>query len=507
MEICPTCARGTLDLPGGWKAESNDGLMAIWLHDTLTRERRELAVGEGVPFKFYCCGPTVYGPAHIGNFRTFLIQDVLRRVLEVAGADVVHVRNITDVDDKTIHASRAEGVPLQAFTRRWEEKFHADCVALNMLAPHHEPRATEHIGEQIAMIEALIANGHAYCSGDGSVYFRIASCPHYGQLSHLDPASLRSQTQTSGDRVNRADEYSRDAVSDFALWKTRKAEDGEVYWQSPWGEGRPGWHIECSAMSQKYLGETFDLHGGGVDLCFPHHENEIAQSECATGQRPFVRHWFHSAHLMVEGEKMSKSLGNLYTLDDLIGKGHSPRTVRYALLAGHYRQQLNFTENGLHAAAAALAKLEKWLLPILNNVGLSPEEFRGRITARATCSTGMFAPAWAHLCNDLNVPAAIGELFGALPDLNDPAYSQVAVLGQLDALGGILHALGIELFTETQDAGSAEAPEAVIKIAEQRWQAKQARDFATADRLRDDLAVEGWHVVDTADGYELKPNT
>lgn len=478
--------------------------MPIRLQDTLSREIRPLQPADGQTLGFYCCGPTVYGPAHIGNFRTFLAQDILRRTLEVDGMVVKHVRNVTDVDDKTIRQSQAEGETLTAFTEKWTVKFHQDCERLNLLAPHEEPRATDHIPEQIAMIEKLVAGGHAYVSGDGSVYFKVKACEHYGELARLDRDALRTQSTNSAGDSNDADEYDRESVSDFALWKARKPEDGDNYWPSPWGEGRPGWHIECSAMSTRYLGDSFDLHGGGVDLCFPHHENEIAQSECATGTRPFVRHWFHSAHLMVEGAKMSKSLGNLYTLDDLVGKGHSPMAVRWTLLAGHYRQQLNFTENGLKAAASALAKLEKTLAPILERLGVTREEFRNWITPTPLVSTGVFAPAWEALCDDLNVPAALGEVFSALKDLNDPDFDKLALAGQIQGLGGLLYALGLDLFTEMEDAPAA-APEAVVALAQQRWEAKQRKDFASADALRAEIQAAGWQVLDRKDGFELEP--
>lgn len=291
------------------------------LHDTLTRTERELSPSDGKTFRFYCCGPTVYGPAHIGNFRTFVLQDVFRRTLETGGTRTLHVRNLTDVDDKTIRDSQSAGKSLKDFTAFWTEKFHTDCKALALLPPHIEPSAIEHIPQQIAMISALVEKGHAYPSGDGSVYFKISSFPDYGKLSRLDTREL-DLGKTQNARAN-ADEYEKDSISDFVLWKARRDEDGENFWPSPWGDGRPGWHLECSAMIQEYLGESFDLHGGGEDLVFPHHENEIAQSQCACGGN-FAAHWFHSTHLLVDGGKMSKSKGNLYTLEDLEEKASLP---------------------------------------------------------------------------------------------------------------------------------------------------------------------------------------
>ncbi|RFC49660.1 MAG: cysteinyl-tRNA synthetase, partial [Verrucomicrobia bacterium] len=322
--------------------------MALKLFDSLKREIRELSPSQpdGV-FRFYNCGPTVYAPAHIGNFRTFVINDVLRRLLELEfGADKVkHVRNLTDVDDRTIGQSKKEGHPLGEITKKWTDLFHQDCDALNCLRPHVEPTATGHIPEQVDMIEVLMKKGNAYRAPDGSVYFKIASFPDYGALSRIKERELKV-TNSAFDADH------KDDVGDFALWKAYKPEDdGDVQWPGPQGAsaGRPGWHIECSAMIKKHLGETIDLHTGGVDLLFPHHENEIAQSQCCNGTT-FARHWYHSEHLLVDGTTMSKSKGNYYTLGDLVAKGYSPVALRYALLMGHPRKQLNFTLDSLHAA-------------------------------------------------------------------------------------------------------------------------------------------------------------
>ncbi len=472
--------------------------------NTMTRLKTELKpVDADNVFKMYCCGPTVYGPAHIGNFRTFLIQDVLRRTLEAAGVKVKHVRNITDVDDKTIRESRKLGVSLKDFTKRWEDKFHADCAALNMLPPSVEPRATEHIKEQLELVEKLVENGHAYVSDDGSVYFKISTFPDYGKLSGLDPESLRTQNVNSAGDANVADEYERDSVSDFALWKGRKPEDGENFWKSPWGEGRPGWHIECSAMSKKYLGDTFDLHGGGVDLCFPHHENEIAQSRCASGAKESVRTWFHSAHLMVEGAKMSKSLGNLYTLDDLEKRGYTPMQVRYALISGHYRQQLNFTFKGLDDAKSALAKMLKSLKACLAALGISEGEFKGFVRPGAVFEGTAFEPAWRALCDDLNVPKAEGEIFTAF------SGKSVKTLEDIKAFGSLMYALGIDLFAAQAGgadgaSGGVEAPAEIVELAKARWEAKKSKDFAKADSLRAEILQKGWTVLDKKDGFDLK---
>ncbi|MGJ8634932.1 MAG: cysteine--tRNA ligase, partial [Luteolibacter sp.] len=301
----------------------------MFLLDTLTRSEKPITPIDGKTYRFYACGPTVYGPAHIGNFRTFVLQDVFRRTLETGGTRTLHVRNLTDLDDKTIRDSQAAGKSLKDFTKIWTEKFHRDCKALACLPPHIEPSAIEHIPQQIAMIEKLVEKGHAYPSDDGSVYFKISSFPGYGKLSRLDERELELG-KTQNTRAN-ADEYEKDSISDFVLWKSRRPEDGENHWKSPWGQGRPGWHLECSAMIEEYLGDTFDMHSGGIDLAFPHHENEIAQSLCACGGE-FAAHWFHTTHLLVDGGKMSKSLGNMYTLEDLEKKGFTAMEVRYVLI-------------------------------------------------------------------------------------------------------------------------------------------------------------------------------
>ena len=414
----------------------------------------------------------------------------------------MHVRNITDVDDKTIRGAQAEKMSLKDFTQKWTQKFHDDCNALNLIAPDEEPSAVENIPEQIAMIEELVKKEHAYAAPDGSVYFKVSSFKDYGQLAHLDIENLQTQETNSGDARNLADEYERESIADFALWKSAKAEDGENAWDSPWGKGRPGWHIECSAMSRKYLGESFDLHGGGIDLTFPHHENEIAQSRCCTNCDTYAHHWFHCAHLMVESQKMSKSLGNLYTLDQLREKGHSPAAVRYALMSGHYRQPLNFTFNSLHAAKSAMEKLEKEVSKLLQAAGQSTQDWT---SYTATPAIGFFsddsAPfkgAWDKLADDLNVPACIGALFSEMPFENTDDLKRT-----LTGLGALLYALGIALFENEKD--SVEVPEDIKQMAAQRWDAQASRDWASADSLRQALTDAGWQVKDSKESYEILP--
>lgn len=475
--------------------------MPVQLYDTLSRSIRELMPEDGRQLRFYCCGPTVYGPAHIGNFRTFLLQDVLRRVLEVDGTQVRHVRNITNVDDKTIRGAREKGVSLGTFTAEWTEKFHGDCEALNMLPPHLEPGAVEHIPQQIALVEKLIENGNAYATEDGSVYFRIHSFQNYGQLAKLKQNELQPR-RDSPDAPQEADEYDRESVADFALWKHRKPEDGENYWPSPWGEGRPGWHLECSAMvDSAFGGRTIDLHGGGIDLCFPHHENEIAQSECAHG-RTFCHHWFHVAHLMVEGEKMSKSLGNLHTLDDLRKKGFSPMTIRYTLIAGSFRQQLNFTFDGLHASQSALTRMERFADTLLEKTGQSRDALDAYIRPpEEPVDFGPFDKAWEALRNNLNTAACLGAIFGVIGTNPGSRLDAEGARKTLRSFGALLYALGLRLFAS--EAEKQEVPPEIRALADERWAAKKARDFARADALRDELLEKGWAVKDGKEGYEL----
>ena len=475
--------------------------MTVQLYDTLTKLVKPLQQTDGNSYRFYCCGPTVYGPSHIGNFRTFLIQDVFRRVLELADMNPFHVRNLTDVDDKTIRQSQASGLSLTDFTQKWTTKFHQDCEALNMLKPHKEAAATDHIPHQISMIETLIAKGHAYVAQGGSVYFKVSSFKEYGKLSHLDPESLQTQSTTSSGAANTADEYNRESVADFALWKAYKDEDGPNAWDSPWGKGRPGWHIECSAMSKAYLGNTFDLHAGGIDLCFPHHENEIAQSEGAN-QEPLVNHWFHTYHLKVDGKKMSKSLGNLYTLEDIKEKGYSVNVLRYLLISSHYRQALNFTMDGLNAAQSAIQKLGKLAKYLMN---LAEIDQMPEVKEAPQIENWLnFKAAWDALCHDLNTPMALGAIFMASKELeqaNDLDKSKA--LQSINALNAILYTLGIKLFTEQKDL--PEASEKVQTLAQQRWEAKKRKDFALSDKLRDEIAAEGWQVLDYKDSFDLEP--
>jgi cysteinyl-tRNA synthetase len=458
--------------------------MPLKLFDSLARQMRELRPGDpdGV-FRFYNCGPTVYGPAHIGNFRTFVVNDVLRRVLELEfPGKVKHVRNLTDVDDRTIGQVLREKKPLGEITKKWTDIFHADCVSLNCLKPHVEPTATGHIAEQVDMIDVLMRKGNAYRAADGSVYFKITSFPDYGALSRIKERELKV-TNTVFDADH------KDDIGDFALWKAYKPdEDGDVKWAGPEGAaaGRPGWHIECSAMIKKHLGETIDLHTGGVDLLFPHHENEIAQSQCCNGVT-FSRHWFHTEHLLVEGTTMSRSRGNYYTLGDLVAKGYAPMAVRYVLLSGHPRKQLNFTLDSLHAAESALKALKRFS-DGLGAAAVKPGE----------APSARFDAVFAALSDDLNTPAALGALFVAI----NAVAPGTATPADRVAFEKVMYVLGLDLAAGA--ATGAAAPAAVMALANRRWEAKKARDFAAADKLRGEITAAGWSMLDGKDGYKLE---
>jgi cysteinyl-tRNA synthetase len=469
--------------------------MALKFLNTLSRSVEEFVPLDpnGKAVRMYCCGPTVYDFGHIGNFRTFVFTDLVRRHLQFRGFEVTHVMNITDVEDKIIRRVRETGLGLREYVSKYEDAFLEDLQTLGCLRPHHLPRATEYIGEMIRIIEALMQRGIAYRAADGSVYFSIekyqgCGC-RYGQLVNLNFDQMRV-----GERVA-SDEYTKDSLADFALWKARVPEDGAVFWPSPWGEGRPGWHIECSAMSMKLLGPSFDLHLGGEDLAFPHHEDEIAQSEGAGWQAPgqrFVKYWLHGAHLLVEGKKMSKSLGNFFTLRDLLAKGYSGREVRYLLLTAHYRENFNFTLKGLDDARSALARLDECLGKL--------QELAGSATAAAeTKLPGIFTAA---LDDDLNVSAAWGMVFEWVREMNRLlAANQLSAPDAAAALAGWER---IDSVFGLGRRGASEAPPDIQALLEQRQEARKAKDFRRADAVRDELKARGWLIEDTPKGARLK---
>ncbi len=465
--------------------------MTLKLFNTLTRSVQEFAPLDpaGKKVGLYCCGPTVYDFAHIGNWRTFVFADLVRRVLELSGYDVQHVMNITDVEDKIIKRVRENKSSLAEFTGKFEKAFFEDLKALGCREPHLKPRATAHIPEIIDLITRLIARKVAYRTADGSVYFSIekyrgCGCC-YGQLLKLNLDEMRA-----GERVA-ADEYEKESVADFALWKARVPEDGDVFWSSPFGEGRPGWHIECSAMSMKALGETFDLHLGGEDLKFPHHEDEIAQSEGATG-KPFVKHWLHGAHLLVEGKKMSKSLGNFFTLRDLQTKGFTGREVRYLLLTAHYRETFNFTLEGLGGARTALARIDECVSKLR-------ELAAGQTALPENSLDQQFSDA---LADDLNISAAWASVFEWVRETNkrlaENLLSANAAASALAAWEKVDSVLGIGVQAEI------DIPAEIRSLADARAEAKKVRDFKLADAIRDDLKAKGWLIEDTPKGSKLK---
>ncbi|NLE67273.1 MAG: cysteine--tRNA ligase [Lentisphaerae bacterium] len=463
--------------------------MALTFYNTLSRSLEEFKPLSGSEARLYTCGPTVYDFAHIGNFRAYVFEDLLRRALRFEGYRVIQVMNLTDVDDKTIRGSRAAGKSLRDYTEPFKRAFFEDIDALGIERAEHYPAATDHVPEMIALIRRLEERGAAYRSDDGSVYFNISKFPGYGRLGHIDLSGLKP-----GARVAQ-DEYMKENAADFALWKAWCEEDGDVAWDSPWGRGRPGWHIECSAMSMKYLGETFDLHTGGMDNMFPHHDDEIAQSEAATGKR-FVNVWMHCAHLVVDGRKMSKSLGNFYSLRDLLKRGYSGRELRYALMAVHYRQALNFTFEALDAARAALGRLDEFLRRLRETAG-------NALPAAAL-------PGWAAECragfaaairNDLNISGALASVFNGVHEGNRlmaagglaPADAAAA----LDMLGELDGVLGLLAVREDRPGAEAEA------LLAERAAVRKAKNWARSDEIRVRLGELGWVVQDTPGGSKL----
>ena len=462
-----------------------------------TMARREVEFQPINPGKvgIYTCGPTVYNYAHIGNFRAYTFEDVLCRTLRLAGYQVRQVMNLTDVDDKTIRDSQAEKLPLKQFTARYIKAFFEDLKTLNITPAAVYPAATEHIGEMIALIEKLFEKGYAYQAEDKSVYFSIDKFPEYGRLANID-----RENQLSGVRIKN-DEYAKDSVADFALWKAWDEKDGDVAWDSPWGKGRPGWHIECSAMSMKYLGKTFDIHTGGIDNMFPHHEDEIAQSECANGVK-YVNYWLHCAHLMVNGEKMSKSLGNFFTLRDLQKQGRSGREIRFVLLGTHYRKKLNFTFDSLDQARETLRKFDDLFRRLKAAAGDGSADSEAQEAAANAVSgfkAGMFA--------DLNTAEASAAFFG-LQHLGNKLLDS----GKLGPAGAAKILDAFRTFDTVWacfdvDAAPSEEtiPAEITALAEARSAARKNKNFAESDRLRDELKNHGYSIEDIPGGsYRLK---
>lgn len=462
------------------------------LHNTLSGRIEEIVPSEGQPLKMYVCGPTVYSRAHIGNFRTFVATDVLRRTLEFLGVPVFEVMNITDVDDRIIQLASARNTDIQDFTEAPTRAYLEDLATLRMEVPEVMPKATEHVPEMVALIEKLMARGHTY-TVDGSVYFRIASFPSYGGLSRLDVSGIKT-----GARVD-TDKYEKEDARDFVLWKLKSDEPAWAQWDAPFGRGRPGWHIECSAMSMKYLGETFDLHCGGIDLIFPHHENEIAQSECGTG-RLFAKHWMHVDHLLVENETMSKSKGNVYGIPDLLARGFRSDHVRYMLAQSHYRKAFNFTWEGLAQVETALGRIHTFWNRLLEATEGAEAPVREAV---ASASASALAAFEAALANDLNAPEALAAVHGLVSEGNT-----LADRGEVNAAGAavLLGALKRmdQVFACFQPPRGDTLSEEEQGLFDARQQARKRRDFAAADAARNALQQRGVLIEDTPKGTRWK---
>jgi cysteinyl-tRNA synthetase len=462
--------------------------MTIRLHDTMAGAARELVPLEPGHVRVYSCGPTVYGPAHVGNFRSFLFADLLVRYLRYRGLRVTWVMNVTDVDDKIIKGARAEGVSIAEISERYREGFLNDARTLGMTMPDVMPRATEHIPQMVELIGKLLERGNAYRTDDGSIFFRIASWPAYGRLARLDPAGMRV-----GERVE-ADEYGKDDVRDFALWKGPKTDEPE--WETEIGPGRPGWHIECSAMSMAYLGPSFDIHTGGIDLVFPHHQDEIAQSEAATGQT-FVAYWLHCAHLQMGGQKMSKSLGNIDRVGDVLGRGLSPRALRLTLISAHYRMALSFGDDSLAAASSAIDRLDALLAALAAYRNDCPDD--ATLPALLESARASFEAA---LDDDLNISPALAAVFELVRELNrriDARQLSTADAGRAtDFLRDLDRVLGIAPVAEETLDGELQ------KLLDARAAARAGRDWSASDQLRTVLAERGILVEDTRDGQRWR---
>ncbi|MGB5342012.1 MAG: cysteine--tRNA ligase [Thermoanaerobaculia bacterium] len=464
-------------------------------YNTLGRHLSQLETEVPGEVRMYTCGPTVYNTSHIGNLRTFLFEDVLRRSLRFLGWRVEQVMNLTDVDDKTIEGAASAGTSLAEFTQPFIDAFFVDLDRLHIQRAEHYPRATEHVDEMLELVQKLVEKGYAYES-DGSVFFRIGEDKDYGKLSGFDLSQVRQGVRVA------TDDYDKEDVRDFVLWKGAK--EGEPAWDSPWGPGRPGWHLECSAMGMKYLGESFDIHCGGVDNIFPHHENEIAQSESATG-KPFVRTWIHAEHLIVDGEKMSKSLGNFYTLQDLVDRGASLRALRYQLLSVHYRKKLNFTFDGLADAGAALKRLDEMRFRLLNAAESldDTDSVMGPVCERLNQEFG------DALANDLNTSEALAALFGFVREVNQAIDGERLAMGDrqlvLDTLAHVDEVLGVldaDEWREAEECGLSD--EEIDRLLVERREARESRDFARADEIREQLTDQGIVLEDTPTGTRWK---
>lgn len=464
------------------------------LYNTLTRQKEVLKPLKNNHVSLYTCGPTVYHFAHIGNFRTYIFEDLLRRAIQFFGMEVTQVMNLTDVDDKTIRGAIAKGVTLDEYTQVYKDAFFSDLKTLNIQPAEFYPAATDFINEMIKLTQGLIDKGFAYKGGDSSIYFAINKFPHYGCLSHLRLDEL----QAGASQRVASDEYDKDHVADFVLWKAYDPErDGKIFWESPFGKGRPGWHLECSAMAMKILGQTIDIHVGGVDNMFPHHENEIAQSEAYSG-KSFVKLWMHAEHLIVDGKKMSKSLGNFYPLRDLLNQGFTGTQVRYMLMQTHYKTQLNFTFTGLDAVKESLHRLNSFIQRMLEVNGSTSGEVVKPVLEQTLIS---FSEA---LADDLNISVALAAIFDMVREINglcdanklgrEEAKQVIELMKRFDSVLGILS------FEKQVEA----IPQELHEALEQRNKARKDKNWALADSLRDLITARGYVIEDTVQGARLK---
>ncbi len=464
--------------------------MALRLFNSASQRLEDFAPLDPPTVRMYTCGPTVYNYVHIGNFRTFTFQDILRRWLAYRGYQLDHVMNITDVEDKIIRSAMAENKSLREYTQQYEDAFLEDSASLRLQKPERLVRATEHIDDMVAAIQALTAEGHTYVS-EGSTYFRIATFPRYGRLSRLHVEGMQA-----GARVD-MDEYEKDDARDFVLWKAQR--EGEPGWDTPLGAGRPGWHIECSVMANKYLGDTLDIHTGGIDLTFPHHENEIAQAECIS-HKQFVRYWLHAEHLIVEGQKMSKSLGNFYTLRDVLERGYSPEAIRYRLAAVPYRNKLNFTFADLDAAETAIDRLRNFELRL--DTGKFKEGKCPEVEERIARARTEFE---ADMDDDLNTAGALGAIFEYVRETNAAMDSGQFCAGNVADAKGLLSAFDQIFDVLTPTPREVSLSDAVVDgLIAERQQARMDRNFKRSDEIRDELAAQGIILEDTRDGVRWK---
>lgn len=470
---------------------------SIYLYNTQTRQKQKLTPLQAGRISLYTCGPTVYDYAHIGNFRTYVFEDVLKRALQFFGLHVTHVMNLTDVDDKTIRGALQHKISLEAYTQKYKTAFFEDIKQLILSPADHYPAATEYIDDMIVFIQSLLEKKYAYVGSDNSIYYALRCCPSYGKLSHLKLEELK----TGASNRIASDEYDKEHASDFVLWKIHDPQrDGDIFWKSPFGDGRPGWHLECSAMAIALLGETIDIHVGGIDNMFPHHENEIAQSEAHTGHT-FVNLWMHSEHLLVDGKKMSKSLGNFYTLRDLLAKGYTGVQVRYFLLQAHYKTQLNFTLEGLESAKHSLQRLHDFIWR-LQQIEKESQDASYAKTTESLCSQ-MHQEFSDALADDLNISDALATLFNFVRDVNrmldaeQIAHAEAKKILQL--LEKIDTVLAVLFATENK-----EIPQEILDAAQKRQQARQEKNWALADEMRVYITEQGYSVEDTPSGPRLR---